>query len=38
MNTALAGVVGLMLAVGAVFVVEWWRDEPAKSDEVISAD
>lgn len=30
MNTALAGVVGLMLAVGAVFVVEWWREGPVK--------
>ena len=28
MNTALAGIVGLMLAVGAVFVIEWWREEP----------
>jgi uncharacterized protein involved in exopolysaccharide biosynthesis len=41
MNTALAGVVGVMLAVGAVFVVEWWREEPledAASIEPTSAD
>lgn len=31
-NTALAGAVGLMLSVGAVFVFEWWR-EPVGSDQ-----
>lgn len=27
MNTALAGMVGLMLGVGAVFTWEWWQEE-----------
>jgi uncharacterized protein involved in exopolysaccharide biosynthesis len=38
MNTALAGVVGLMLAVGAVFVVEWWREEPSEKSAPASVE
>ena len=32
-NTSLAGVVGLMLAVGAVFVFEWWQAEPGSGEQ-----
>jgi capsular polysaccharide biosynthesis protein len=32
MNTALAGAVALMVSVGIVFVIEWWR-EPVEGDQ-----
>ena len=33
MNTALGGVVGLMLGVGAVFVWEWWRQSEEEEEK-----
>jgi capsular polysaccharide biosynthesis protein len=33
MNTALAGVLGLMVGVCGAFVIEWWRQEPHPEEE-----
>jgi len=32
-NTALAGMVGLMIAIGVVFFCEWWRVPQKDSEE-----